>query len=90
MTFLNDRPTKLLIRVSKKTLRDIPLTKLGMGIYNSKICTTKVISRFMECGLVYIEKKGNMSLVKITKKGKDLCKDLFDLREKYGDGIVNL
>jgi len=88
MTFLNDRPTKLLIRASKKSLRDIPLTKLGKGIYNSKICTTKMVTKFMESGLVYIEKKGNMSIVRITNKGRDLCKDLFDLRVKYGDSIV--
>lgn len=89
MTFLNDRPAKLLIRISKKTQRDVPLTKLGKGIYKSNICTASVVNEFMASGLVYIEKKGNMSIVRITSKGKDLCKDLFDLRFKYGEGIIN-
>jgi DNA-binding MarR family transcriptional regulator len=88
MVFIRDQPARLLIRISKQTNRQIPVSKIGKGIYLSSRSTVEAVTRFTAMNLVKIEKKGRLILTKITPKGQVLCKNLFELKENFGEGII--
>ena len=88
MVFIRDQPAKLLIRISKQGRNEIPISRLGKGIYFSSKSTVETVSKFIEIGLVTVEKKGKMSLTKLTKKGLLLCKNFYEMKEFFGEGII--
>jgi len=88
MVFLIDTASRLLIRISKRNGRRIPITKIGKGIFLTSKQTQVVLNKLAEHGFVVFKGIDNMKIVELTSKGNCMCKDLFNLREKWGDDIV--
>jgi hypothetical protein len=88
MVFIRDQPAKLLIRISKQGNKVIPMSRLGKGIYYSNKSTVETIGKFVTAGLVTLEKKGKIVLVKLNKRGLEMCKILFDIKTNFGEEVI--
>ena len=88
MVLIRDQPAKLLIRISKQGNRVIPMCRLGKGIYYSHKSTVETIGKFVKANLVTLEKTDKIVLVRLTKKGLDMCKILYNLRNDFGEEVI--
>ncbi len=84
--FVREKPAKI-VMILKDTTNQWHLSKIAAATGTTYVYVTKFISNLERKGLVTIEQKGKMRLVKLTDKGLVIVNLIDELRQKLEESV---